>query len=194
MSTFASSRANAASTVASSRANAASTVVVRAEAGWPESTMDIEPPALAGFVLSSFSPLVAEVAERCLRRAYGEPPADPALAPRTAIVLVTELGDLSSAVTVARAVDTGARVGPLQFFQSVPNAVAGYIAARWGLAGPVLCLSSSDDDGMAAADLLIEDGDADAALVLRVDQASTTGGRDHAVALLVSRTLEGEVG
>ena len=35
----------------------------------------------------------------------------------------------------------GDRVGPLLFFQSVPNAVAGHVAARWGLTGPVVCLS-----------------------------------------------------
>ena len=49
----------------------------------------------------------------------------------TAIVMVTALGDVTSATRVAAAVDAGKRVSPLLFFQSVPNAVAGYLAARW---------------------------------------------------------------
>ncbi|HET6211322.1 MAG TPA: beta-ketoacyl synthase chain length factor [Micromonosporaceae bacterium] len=170
-------------------------LVVHASAGWPESTQDTEPPALAGFVLSSFSPLVAEVAERCLRRAYGQPPADPARGSRTALVLLSALGDVASAVRVAHAVDTGARVAPLLFFQSVPNAVAGYVSARWGLTGPVACLSATGD-GLDAAALLIEDGDADEALVILVAQALTGGERDHAAGVLVARSstldIEGE--
>jgi hypothetical protein len=153
------------------------------EGRWPEAPDD-ELPALPGFIASSFSPLVAEVAERCLRAHHGEPPVAPARGERTAIVLVSASGDAASAAQVARAVDTGARVGPLMFFQSVPNAVAGYIAARWGLGGPVVCLASPDG-GLAAAALLIEDGDADEALVVFAEQATDPTGRDSAVAVLV---------
>ena len=153
------------------------------EAHFPAAAGD-EVPALAGFVGSSFSPLVAEVAERCLRAHYGEPPVDPARGERTAIVLVSAAGDIASAVQVAHAVDTGARVGPLMFFQSVPNAVIGYIAARWGLGGPVVCLASPGG-GLDAAALLIDDGDADEALVIHAEQAGDPAGQDRAVAVLV---------
>jgi hypothetical protein len=154
-------------------------------ARWPGSDAD-ELPGLPGFIASSFSPLVAEVAERCLRSHYGEPPADPARGARTAITVVSAGGDVVSAEQVAQAVDTGTRVGPLLFFQSVPNAVAGHVAARWGLAGPVVCLASADD-GLAATALLLDDGDADEALVVFAEQAGTETCRDRAIALLVRR-------
>jgi hypothetical protein len=157
---------------------------VRARAGWPERADDTTTP-VAGFIESSFSPLVAEVAERCLRLAFGQPPVDPRRGERIAIVLLSRLGDVASAVRVARTVDSGGRVSPLQFFQSVPNSVAGHIAARWGLAGPLVCLGS-DVDGLSVAALLIEDGDADEALVIRAEQATVDGRPDSAEALLVT--------
>jgi 3-oxoacyl-(acyl-carrier-protein) synthase len=139
-------------------------VITLAQARWPEPGDPADPPPLAGFIVSPFSPLVAAVAERCLSRAR------PAGA-RTAIVIASPLGDLDSAVHVAAAVDHRTRVGPLLFYQSVPNAVAGYVAARWGLAGPVVCTSPVGDplaDGLATADLLFADGDCDEALVMVV--------------------------
>ena len=61
---------------------------------------------LAGFIESTFSPLLAEVAERALRR-RAAPRADGDV---TAIVMVTALGDVTSATRVAAAVDAGKRV------------------------------------------------------------------------------------
>jgi len=101
-------------------------------------------------------------------------------------VLISRSGDRASAEHVRGAVADGKRVGPLYFFQSVPNSVAGYVAARWGLRGPVVCLSPTTDarrTGLDQAALLIADGDADQVLVVLVEQA-TAG--DTAVALLVS--------
>lgn len=159
------------------------TVVSRAR--WPEAD-DRELPQLPGYVLSSFSPLVAEVAERCLRDAYGTPPA-PA-GSTTAVVVVSASGDAMSAAHVAAVVDAGGRVGPLQFFQSVPNSVIGHVAARWGLDGPVVCVCPVGDpqaDGLAQAELLIDDGDATAALVVLVEQSGADGARIAASAVLV---------
>lgn len=141
--------------------------------------LDGAQPPLPGFVVSSFSPLAAAAADRCLTATYGNPPADTTR--RTAIVLVTGSGDAQLADHVANAVDTGARIGPLLFFQAVPNSVAGHIAARWGLRGPVACLCPVADakaEGQAYARLLIDDGDADQVLVIDVEQASA-----HAVLL-----------
>jgi hypothetical protein len=160
---------------------------VHARAQWPAG--DADPlPAIAGFVLSSYNPLVAEVAERCLRAAYGPPPADPARAEGTAVVLASVRGDVSTAAAVADALRTGRRVPPLLFFQSNPNAVVGHVTARWGLAGPVVCTSPAGDpltDGLAVAALLLADGDATEVLVIAADLAADDGGRDHAAALLV---------
>jgi hypothetical protein len=158
-------------------------LAVRAAAAWPRSTED-RLPGLPGFIESSFSPLVAEVAHRCLRAAYGNQPAEPRLGERTAVVVTSGAGDVASALRVAAAVAAGQRVGPLQFFQSVPNAVAGHIAARWGLSGPVVCLGSATA-GIDVAALLIDDGDADEALVVFAEQAGPTG--DRAEAVLVQR-------
>lgn len=156
-------------------------LTVSSSASWPETEADGEVTALAGFIESDFSPLVAEVAGRVLRsrdqsQASGKV---------TAIVIVTALGDVTSATRVAAAVDAGERVSPLLFFQSVPNSVAGYLAARWHLTGPVVCVTGTTA-GLDVAALLIDDADADEALVVRVDLVVTDGDRDRAAAILVT--------
>jgi hypothetical protein len=156
-------------------------LAIGASAHWPPPDGDGEVPALAGFIDSSFSPLVAEVAARALR-GRAQPPAPGTV---TAIIMVTSLGDVTSATRVAAAVDAGRRVPPLHFFQSVPNAVAGYLAARWQLTGPVVCVSGTSA-GLDLAALLIADADADEALVVRIDLAVTNGDCDRAAAILVT--------
>lgn len=141
-------------------------LAVVAAGRWPE--VDGEDlPRIAGFIHSTFNPLVVAAAGRCLDRRTGPAPA-PGRA--TAVVLASAVGDVDSAAHVAAAVDGGARVGPLLFFQSVPNAVAGHVAARWQLTGPVVCVASVDD-ALAVAGLLLADGDADDALVVRIGTA-----------------------
>jgi len=162
-----------------------------AEATWPESEVDAAAPALAGFVVSSFSPIVAEVARRCLRRrplpVEGADQSGNAeiTAATTAVIVVSPMGDLTSAVHVAAAVDAGSRVSPLLFFQSVPNAVAGYVATRAQLTGPVVCVADLEA-GLDIAALLIEDGDADEALLLRIELAYTGDTQDRADAVLLT--------
>jgi 3-oxoacyl-(acyl-carrier-protein) synthase len=157
-------------------------LVVLAAASWPEAAADDVVPPLAGFIESAFSPLLAEVGGRALRR-RPEPAADGAV---TAVIVVTAHGDVTSAARVAAAVDGGQRVSPLLFFQSVPNAAAGYLAARWGLTGPVVCVSGLAA-GLDIAALLINDADADEALVIDIDLAVAGDGLDRAAALLVTR-------
>ncbi|MDM4719006.1 beta-ketoacyl synthase chain length factor [Micromonospora sp. WMMA1363] len=160
-------------------------VTVLAEAAWPEPG-DGAPPPLPGFVHSAFNPLVAAAADRCLTRAYGRAPAPDGA--RTAVVLVSVSGDEASAAHVRATVAGGGRPGPLFFFQSVPNAVAGHVAARWGLGGPVVCVAPTGDPraaGFAEADLLLHDGDADAALLVLIDEAPDDGGAVAAVAVLL---------
>ncbi|MFG1673568.1 hypothetical protein [Micromonospora sp. NPDC049282] len=142
-----------------------------AEARWPEDG-DGAPPGVPGFVYSAFHPLVAAVADRCLGRRYagGALPAGN----RTAVLLVSASGDTAGAAHVRETVAAGGRVGPLFFFQSVPNSVAGHVAARWGLDGPVVCLSPTGDpraEGEAEADLLRHDGDAAQALLILIELA-----------------------
>jgi hypothetical protein len=180
-------------------------LVVLASAAWPTETAE-EPsqglPPVAGFILSSFSPLAATVAESCLRGYFGAPPGGPDRAALTGIVLASDTGDIATAVHIARAVDEGRRVPPLLFYQSNQNAITGHIAARWGLTGPVVCTVPAADalaDALDSATALIEDGDASAALVIVVHQESIADYQgkvgpagppaheagDHGVALLV---------
>jgi hypothetical protein len=168
-------------------AAAAAGLTVLASASWPQTDADGEVPALAGFIESNFSPLLAEVAARALRGRAAPPPPGTV----TAIVMVTALGDVTSAARVAAAVDAGNRVPPLQFFQSVPNAVAGHLAVRWHLTGPVVCVSGTRA-GLDVAALLIEDADADEVLVVRVDLAVTEGDRDCGAAILLTGPVHGE--
>ncbi|MFE0465057.1 hypothetical protein ACFW1A_37960 [Kitasatospora sp. NPDC058965] len=154
-----------------------------ARAAWPEPG-DTDLPALAGFTVSSFSPLVAETADRCLTRWHGAAPLRGA--GRTALVLVSSSGDVGTARAVAGAVAAGRRVPPLLFFQSNPNAVLGHIAARWLLTGPVVALGSGGEPaGRAEAELLLGGGEADLVLVVAAEQARTDRERDRATAVLL---------
>lgn len=156
-----------------------------ARSQWPSGPQAALPP-IPGFIISSFSPLAAELAQRCLRQHFGDPPADAERGRRTAIVLASTTGDIATATAIAAAVDQGRAVPPLLFYQSNPNAVAGHIAARWGLAGPVVCTIPAArglDDAIASAALLIEGSEADAALVVLADQGGPDG--DRGVAMLV---------
>ncbi|RZT78437.1 beta-ketoacyl synthase-like protein [Micromonospora violae] len=156
----------------------------RARARWPEGGDGTAAPGVPGFVHSDFAPVVVAVAQECLRRAYG--PAGVPAGVRTGIVLVSASGDLASAEHVRTTVEAGGRIGPLFFFQSVPNSVAGHVAARWNLRGPVVCLSPTGDpytDGVAEADLLRDDGDADEVLLILIEQAPD--GPTEAVAVLL---------
>jgi beta-ketoacyl synthase-like protein len=166
-------------------------LAVLARVSWPQRPGDTLTP-IPAFVGSSFSPLVAEVAERCLRAHYGQPPAPPERAERTAIVLATRFGDIGTGEAVARALAEDRRVPPLLFFQSNINAVVGHVAARWGLAGPVVCTSPLGDplaDGLLCAALLLADGEAAEALVVAVDQAHA-GAPDHGAAVLVAAQVQ----
>jgi Beta-ketoacyl synthase, N-terminal domain len=153
-------------------AAAAAGLELLAQATW--SAEDGEAPTLAGFVLSSFAPLVAAVAHRCLSSHYGAPPVPDPRGDRTAVVVCSASGDLGTTIALADAVDAGRRVPPLLFFQAVPNAVVGHVAGQWGLRGPVVCISPAGDPVAEAFDvvgLLRRDGDADEALVVLVEQA-----------------------
>lgn len=127
-----------------------------------EGTWSGEPPAVAGYVVSRFNPLAIAAAERCLSQVE--------VPERTGIVIVGD-GDTVSAEHVREVVASGKRLGPLLFFQSVPNSVAGWIAAKWNLRGPVVCVTN---DGYGEAELLIADGDAEQVLIVQVsaDRAS----------------------
>lgn len=153
-------------------------LTVLAEAHWPEPG-DGDPPALPGFVLSPFNPLVAAVADRCLTRRHGSRPAPAAVGEETALVLISASGDRTSTGYVRHTVAAGGRPGPLLFYQSVPNSVAGHVAARWGLGGPVICLcpvGDADALGREEAAALLHAGEATEVLLVRVEEPFTADG------------------
>ncbi|HEY0166509.1 MAG TPA: beta-ketoacyl synthase chain length factor [Jatrophihabitans sp.] len=170
----------------------ASPLVVLSECRWPSGPDEQPPPPLPGYVLSSFSPLVAAVADGCLTEHYAQPSASAASRQRTAVLLVSRGNDVVSAEHVRDKVASGRRVGPLFFFQAAPNSVVGQVTAHWGLGGPVVCISPVGDplaDGMAEAALLLEDGDADEVLLILVEQGGDAAdSADRAHALLLSTT------
>jgi len=162
-----------------------------AKAHWPGPTDDGLPP-IAGFTVSTFNPLVAEAAERCLSAYYGPAPGPGPT--RTALLLTSGSGDLATAAAIAAAsADTGRRMPPLLFFQSNPNAVLGHIAARWQLTGPVVATAPATPaapgevpaDALDLAELLLDDGDADQVLLIAAEQAPEPH-QDRAVALLLT--------
>lgn len=145
---------------------------VLAEARWPEPG-DGNPPGVPGFVLSPFNPLAAAVADRCLARRHGSRPAPEPVGGSTAVVLVSASGDRTSTEHVRQTVAAGGRPAPLLFYQSVPNSVAGHIAARWKLGGPVVCLcpvGDADALGRQEAAELLRGGEADEVLLIRVEE------------------------
>jgi 3-oxoacyl-(acyl-carrier-protein) synthase len=147
-----------------------SPLTVLSEYRWPPGH-PAELPALPGYVLSSFSPLVAAAAEGCLAGAA----LSAAARERIAVLLVSAGNDVVSAAHVRDRVAAGRRVGPLLFFQAAPNSIVGQVSGQWGLGGPVVCISPVSDafaEAMAEAKLLLDDGDADAVLLILIEQAA----------------------
>ncbi|HEY8534359.1 MAG TPA: hypothetical protein VIL44_10930 [Micromonospora sp.] len=99
---------------------------------------EVDLPPLPNFVVSRFSPLVAEVVRRCLA---GRDVSGPA----TAVVLGSVVADATTADVAARDLASGNVHNPLLFFQSVPSSVLGAIAREFGITGPMTCLSARDD-------------------------------------------------
>lgn len=166
----------------------ASPLTTLAHTVWP-TPEDDEAPKLPGFTASPFGPIIAHVADRCLSAHHGAHPAPTERGERTAVVLVTRLGDMATEAAVTGSVDSGKPASPLLFYQSVPSAVLGVVAARWGLGGPVICISPAGDalaDGMDLAQLLVEDGSADDVLLVLVELATRDGQPDRARGLLVT--------
>jgi hypothetical protein len=172
----------------------ATAVRILARGGWPEPG-DTELPPLAGFTASSFSPLVAVAAERCLRTHLGPDRPVPPAPTRTALLLASSSGDRATARAIDTAAASGGRVPPLLFFQSNPNAVLGHLAARWQLTGPVVAVAPTTPavpgelpvDALELAALLLADGDADQVLVISAEQTEDRRCPDRAVAALLAR-------
>ncbi|MFF9778325.1 hypothetical protein ACF1HJ_32285 [Streptomyces sp. NPDC013978] len=145
---------------------------------------DIPLPRLPGFVESAFSPLVYEVAARCLT----ERPGDGA---RTAVALASLMGDTTTADLASRRVVAGRVHNPLLFMQATANSVLGHLSREFGITWQMFSLSTLDDpvtELLAMADLLLEDPELDQVLVVGVE----LGGGERWAA--VHRELSAEYG
>ncbi|QYX80920.1 hypothetical protein [Streptomyces akebiae] len=127
---------------------------------------DIPLPRLPGFVESAFSPLVYEVAARCLTERPGGGGS------RTAVVLASLMGDTTTADLASRRVVSGRVHNPLLFMQATANSVLGHLSREFGITGQMFSLSTLDDpvtELLAMADLLLEDPELDQVLVVGVE-------------------------
>lgn len=132
-------------------------------------------PSVPGFVTSRFSPLVAAAVEACL----GGPPGDPDLVAgrgeRTAIVLATMCGDTTTTDTATRRMVAGQVHSPLLFFQSVTTSVLGHLSRRYGITGPISCVSDCADlssQALGLAEAVLDDDWLDQVLVVGVEVAA----------------------
>lgn len=132
-------------------------------------------PAIPGFAESAFSPLVDEVVRRCL----GEEDATGILGvagAETGLVLGTGFGDVVTHDLASERLARGRPPNPLLFYQAVPTSVLGHVCSRYGITGPVQCLSLNGDFApqlLATADAVLATEDVRQILVVAVELGPT---------------------
>lgn len=129
-----------------------------------------EPESVPGFVVSSFNPMVNAVAGACAEELSEAERAG------TALLLATVLGDIVTADTASLRLAEGHHHNPLLFYQSIPNAILGHVARRYGLAGAVTCVAGFADvvgEALEVAEIALLSSDAEQVLLVYVEQAST---------------------
>ncbi|WP_413803413.1 hypothetical protein [Streptomyces iranensis] len=122
-------------------------------------------PPVAGFVESAFNPMVYQAVERCLTARPGD-------GSRTAMALASTMGDAATLDLGSRLLVAGQVHNPLLFMQSTANAVLGQLSREFAITGPLLCLSTVADPAgelLAAAELLLEDGELDRVVLIGVE-------------------------
>lgn len=127
-------------------------------------------PGVPGFIISTFSPLVNEVARVCLR----SPGVGAVSGPHTALLLGTVFGDSTTSDTASRKLVAGDVHNPLLFYQSVPTTILGNVARDYGITGPMICLSTMSKpfaELRAMADLLFLGEDITQALLIEIELA-----------------------
>ncbi|ANS66648.1 hypothetical protein SLINC_4424 [Streptomyces lincolnensis] len=126
---------------------------------------DIPLPKLPGFVESAFSPLVFEVAARCLT-------ARPCDGSRTAVVLAALTGDTTTADLASSRMVSGRVHNPLLFMQATANSVLGHLSREFGITAQTFSVSTLRDAAselLDMADLLLEDPELEHVLVVGVE-------------------------
>jgi hypothetical protein len=143
-------------------------------------------PNVPGFVTSRFSPLVAAAVDACLGGPDGDRDLVAGRGERTAIVLATMCGDTTTTDTATRRMVAGQVHSPLLFFQSVTTSVLGHLGKRYGITGPVSCVSDGAglaEETLRLAGVVLDDAWLDQGLVVGDDVAAedrVTWVRGHA--------------
>ncbi|MGW2112870.1 ketosynthase [Streptomyces sp. NPDC001948] len=135
----------------------------------------VELPNVPGFVTSRFSPLVAAAVDACLGGPQDDSGPVAGRGERTAIVLATACGDITTTDTATRRMVAGQVHSPLLFFQSVTTSVLGHVSKRYGITGPVSCVSDGGElapRALELAGIMLEDDWLDQVLLIGVDIAA----------------------
>ncbi|MBB5920137.1 hypothetical protein FHR81_001167 [Actinoalloteichus hoggarensis] len=129
-------------------------------------------PALPGFAMSRFSPLVVATARLLLTAESGASIGGGT----TGIVLATLFGDSTTVDQHTRRQLRGLPHNPLFFYESVHSACVGMISIEYGISGPISCLSLRREftvEALAAADLLLEDDAVERVVLIGAELAPT---------------------
>lgn len=149
----------------------------------------VELPQVLGFAISRFGPLVHTVAATCLGPTGASGDHVGRYGDRTAIVLATVYGDSTTVDTSTQWTVAGKLSNPLLFFQSVSTSILSHLTRRYGIQGPLTCISAVLDpagDALRVADALLDDPDLYQVLLIaaeikpneRVCRASETAAAD----------------
>jgi hypothetical protein len=132
-----------------------------------------------GFIESNFNPLVYHAAAQCLRGREFD-------GSRLAVVVCSLIGDATTTGLASKLLVEGQVHNAILFMQATANAVLGYLSREFDLTGPLLSMSTVDDDPLDTAELLLADPELDAVLLLTVELAADE--RTAAVYRLLGRT------
>lgn len=124
---------------------------------------DLEP--VPGFIESAFNPLVYHAAAECLRGREFD-------GARLAVVVSSLVGDSTTTGLASRLLVAGQVHNAILFMQATANAVLGFLSREFDLTGPLLSLSTVDEDPLDTAELLLTDPELDAVLLLSVELAA----------------------
>ena len=125
---------------------------------------ELEP--VPGFVESTFNPMLYHVASSFLiGREYD--------GARIAVLVASVAGDATTTDLASRLLIQGQVHNALLFMQATANAVLGYLSKEFGLTGPLLSVSTPDEDLTDTAELLLADPELDAVLLVTVELAAT---------------------
>lgn len=131
-----------------------------------------ELPQIVGFAISRFGPLVHAVAASCLGPAGAPGNHVGRYGARTAIVLATVHGDAVTLDTATQWAVAGKPSNPLLFFQSVSTSILSHLTRRYGIHGPLTCISAVPDpagEALRVADALLDDPELHQVLVIGVE-------------------------